>query len=129
MLKSIIAKYQKPLRFIISGGSAAAVEYGVFLLLLWVIHQVLIANTISFLCGLIVSYLLNRLWVFDSSAGIKKQFGMYFTLAMINLVLSNVVLFGLTDWLSLSPVLAKIAVMAGIAGSNYFIFSKLIFKK
>ena len=119
----------KILKFLMSGGTAAATEFVVFAIILKFIDNLLISNSVSFLCGLVVSYTLNRLWVFDSKANVKKQFSEYFILATINLGLSNLFLYFLTDIISLETWISKIIVMATIACSNYFIFSKFIFKK
>ena len=117
------------LRFLASGGSAAAVEFFVFMLLLGWVDNTLVGNSISFLCGLMVSFTLNRKWVFGSQAGVKKQFIEYFILAIINLTLSNLAVYLLVDELSVAAWIGKIIVMGAIAFNNYFIFSKFIFKK
>ena len=117
------------LRFLASGGSAAAVEFFVFMLLLGWVDNTLVGNSISFLCGLMVSFTLNRKWVFGSQAGVKKQFIEYFILAIINLILSNLAVYLLVDELSVAAWIGKIIVMGAIAFNNYFIFSKFIFKK
>ena len=117
------------LRFLASGGSAAAVEFFVFMLLLGWVDNTLVGNSISFLCGLMVSFTLNRKWVFGSQAGVKKQFIEYFILAIINLILSNLAIYLLVDGLGVAAWIGKIFVMGAIAFNNYFIFSKFIFKK
>ena len=117
------------LRFLASGGSAAAVEFFVFMLLLGWVDNTLVGNSISFLCGLAVSFTLNRKWVFGSQAGVKKQFIEYFILAIINLILSNLAVYLLVDEMGVAAWIGKIIVMGAIAFNNYFIFSKFIFKK
>ena len=116
-------------RFLASGGSAAAVEFYVFILLLGWTDSIFVVNSISFLCGLVVSFTLNRKWVFGSQAGVKRQFIEYFILAIINLILSNLAIYLLVDGLGVAAWIGKIFVMGAIAFNNYFIFSKFIFKK
>ena len=74
-------------RFLISGGSAAGVEYLVFILLQMTLGKswVLASQTVSFACGFIVSFLLNRSWVFRSSGDMKPELLKYILVAGINL--------------------------------------------
>ena len=118
----------KILKFLLSGGLAAATEYSIFLLLSSLEVGLVIANSLSFLSGLIVSFSLNRTLVFVSSGSIMKQFIAYFTLAIINLILSNVLVVYLTESQNLDQRLAKIVIMVLVAAWNYIIFGKLIFR-
>lgn len=118
------------LKFLISGGSAALIEYIVFLILNSLLRvDVIVANTVSFSCGLVVSYMLNRVWVFKSAADHKKQFASYLLLAVINLVLSNILVWLLVHVVVIAPFIAKFLTMGAVASWNYLIFSKIIFKK
>lgn len=126
-----VNKHKKIIRFLISGGSAAAVEMAVFALILGLTSGLLIIvpQTISFLAGFMVSFSLNRSWVFSAKNGkIATQLARYGLLAAINLVLSNIVLLLLVDVASMHELVAKFMVMACVAVWNYIIFSKIIFK-
>lgn len=119
---------QRLLKFILAGGTAAAVEYGVFLLLHYQNVRLLIANSASFSAGLFVSFTINRLWVFQSKSYIRKQFTAYCVLAIINLAVSNAFIAMLVDMLDVLPSIAKFLTMVIIAAWNYVLFSRLIFK-
>ena len=91
---------------------------------------ILIASqTISFLCGFVVSFLLNRAWVFKSKEKASRQLMKYGLLAAINLVLTNLVMNCMVYVLHVNSLIAKISVMAMVAVWNYIIFSKLIFQQ
>jgi putative flippase GtrA len=123
-------KYKKIIKFLISGFLAAGMEYGVFLILFQLLSlEVLLSNSVSFLCGLIVSFSLNRAWVFNSRENGKKQFAAYFTLALVNLAISNVLVWAMVHQLYVSAFVAKFLCMGLIATWNYVIFGKLIFRK
>ena len=131
MLKTIsIAERDRIMRFLIAGGLAALIEYCVFLAASFTLlkGEIYFANSVGFLSGLLVSYLLSKYWVFKSKKKGRGEFGHYFLLAMINLLVSNLLIGLLTSGISLSPFIAKLVAMAVIATSNYFIFSRLIFK-
>lgn len=120
----------RPIRFLISGGTAAATEYIAFTLLYTSVirHALLLSQTVSFLCGFVVSFLLNRLWVFGSVACWMRDLVRYSALAAINLVLSNGMILFLVGPASLVPLAAKLIVMIAVAAWNYVIFSRIIFR-
>ncbi len=123
------ANFRRLFKFLVSGGTAAVVEYSVFLLLLDVLHvHILAANLISFFCGLVTSFVLNRKWVFKSDNSIRSDFLRYFILAVINSSLSSLIIAFLVSGIGIIPYVAKLIVMITIAIWNYVIFSKFIFK-
>lgn len=117
-------------RFLLTGGTAAAVEYSIFLFLNVFLSEkwIFVSQTVSFLAGFIVSFLLNKKWVFKSQAGAKGELVRYAILGAINLVLTNVLLVFLTG-IGVVYWIAKIILMGMVAAWNYLIFQKLIFKK
>lgn len=117
------------MKFIFTGGTAAGVEYIVFLGLHFFLGPswIFLSQTISFLCGFLVSFLLNRSWVFSNKTNTRLQLVKYTILACFNLVLTNGILWILVDKIGVHYLVAKIIVMAMVATWNYFFFSRLIF--
>lgn len=125
----LVKKHERLLRFFVAGGLAATVEYSLFLVLKLSFNNELVSlNTASFIGGLFVSFNLNKYWVFDSKRGTINEFFPYLVLAIINLVLSGIIISCLVGILNVQAFIAKFLVMALIATWNYFIFSKIIFK-
>lgn len=118
-------------RYLIVGSLAFLTEYCTFLLLYKGLSvQVYVANSLSFCCGLFVSFFLNRLWTFKSDLFQRRgphQFMMYSALAGMNLLLTNVII-GMLRSFGVTPLLGKIAAMVCIACWNFFIFKLVIFK-
>ena len=56
-------------RFVVFGILSAGVDFGVYELLLHVGLWADVAKAISFICGTITAYVLNRRWTFDSKGG------------------------------------------------------------
>lgn len=126
MIQTISSK--RFIRFLLSGVSAAFVEYASFILLYhYLIKQLILANVISFCAGLITSFLLNKKWVFSSDTGIATQVVKYGALALFNVAMSSTVVWFAVSEIGINSWIAKILVMALIAAWNYVIFSKYIF--
>ena len=54
-------------RFLITGGFAAIVDFGLYVVLLELGQHVNIAKTLSFIAGTITAYLINRRWTFQAA--------------------------------------------------------------
>lgn len=118
-------------RFLASGGSAAAIEYVSFLALQLTLgtSRLQVSQSLSFICGFLLSFSLNRLWVFRSKSPWATELIKYGLLACTNLILGNLVIAVLVTASHLPPLAAKLLVMAMIALWNYIIFSHLIFRE
>jgi len=126
-------------RFIIYGVVgvlAFTVEYLSFIIVLNVTitsFSLLIAQSVSFSLGLLVSFTGNRLFTFSNidktyAHNVRRQIGLYMILAAVNLALSNAIIYVLVHGFLVVPLISKLIVMSMVVLWNYFIFSKLIFK-
>lgn len=117
------------IRYLLTGGSAVAVEFVSFLFLFYVISSSLImSNSLSFVLGMLTSFLLNRQWAFKGSKGrMHHQLMMYVMLALLNVSLANLLIWQFTAW-GMLPFMAKPLIIALTATWNYFLFKKVIFK-
>ena len=118
-------------RYLVAGGSAFATEYGMFLVLYQLLGvQVYVANSVSFCCGLAVSFSLNRLWAFRAASFKLRghhQFLIYTSLAVFNLIMINVIV-GILKSQGLNPLVGKVVAMCVIVVWNFLIFKRIIFK-
>jgi putative flippase GtrA len=118
------------IRYAVSGLVAFGVEYGSFYLLFVVGGMYLLAaNALSFCCGLITAFMLNRLWAFSAHEYNKKashQFGFYATLALVNLFLTLAIVAGL-KWLGIKPTVGKLIAMVITSSWNFLLLKFWIF--
>lgn len=120
------------MRYLISGGTAAIVEFGLFNLFFYVlIKEVLLAaQIISYCTGLLTAFLLHHFWTFKANGQQKhssrRQFVMYATVSITNLFISSFILVQLKN-LGLYPWLAKFIVMGMVVLWNFGIMNKVIF--
>lgn len=121
--------YSRVLRFLVAGGSAAAVEFFSFLGLNVILdnQSLIFSQSASFSCGFAVSFVLAKSWVFKSSGAWRRELSKYVILALLNLVLSNFLIMIISQWFGVHILPAKFLVMATIAAWNYFLASRLIF--
>lgn len=117
-------------KYLIAGGGAAVAEYGSFALLYHASHRVAVANSVSYLFGLLTSFLLNRYWVFNHGQHRKvvSQMILYAILVCVNLGLINVVIIVLA-YFGISPYIGKLAAMAVIVVWNFVVYNKVIFRR
>lgn len=117
------------IKYLFSGGAAFVAEYSLFSLLVVLDVHLIIANTFSFIVGLVVSFTLNKKVVFGSTGQTHSQAVKYVVIALINLALSNIVIHVLVTQFDTNPFIGKIIMIAIIACWNYVLFSKIVFKK
>ena len=117
------------IRFLASGGAAAAVEYSTFIALQTFLGRdwLLLNQPLSFAAGFSVSFLLNRSWVFRSRGTMRAELIKYGLIAATNLAAGDFAIALLTGSFHLNQYVSKLLVMAMIASWNYFLFPKLVF--
>ena len=93
----------------------------------------LVANIISWVLAVTVSYLTNRIWVFDSPTKtcveFLKQMGSFFAGRIITLILEEIILFIFISWIGLNSLAVKIVAQVIVIVSNYIISKLVVFKK
>ncbi len=100
LLRSLLAhkEIQRFLRFGLVGISGTLVDFIILTLLKELLHlPTLTANTISYSCGIINNFILNRLWTFPEArqARIATQFIRFTLVSLVGLALNDL----LVTWL------------------------------
>lgn len=117
--------------YVLIGVVAFTVEYLVFVGLFHVINSLLVAQSLSFISGLLISFFGNKNVTFNSTEQYQlssvSQLWRYLVLALTNLLLSNLVIQLLVQYIPAE--IAKLFVMGVIIAWNYIIFNRVIFKK
>jgi putative flippase GtrA len=86
-------------RFVLTGGLSAVVDFGLLVILMWfgLGHQV--AKALSFLAGTTTAYLINRRWTFRASPSARRFFAVV-TLYGLTFVLQVGLFSVLFEWLT-----------------------------
>ncbi len=108
------------------GATTAGIEFVVFLVLSPWTH-IYVASTVSFLVGLVASFVFNKFVVFKNSKQVRKaEVGQFVALGLINSQLSSVMTWAMSFIIPGS--VAKIISMVAIAAWNYVLMNFVIFK-
>lgn len=128
-------KYMTPetrkqlLRYLITGGLAAGAEYSLFYVLnLLAGLSLILSNSAAYTSGFIISFILNRVWSFESKGHLGRQLLLYSILFGINLILSNILVSFFTNQLGLATMISKAIAMGVIVLWNFVIYKKIIYK-
>lgn len=118
------------LKYVIAGGSAAAVNLGLlFLLTEYANIYYLYSAVISFTAALFVSFVLQKFWTFgdDRRDIMHWQMAGYLLVALGNVLCNTLLIFLFVEFLHLWYLLAAILAGGMLAVITYFIYRNVIF--
>jgi putative flippase GtrA len=117
------------LRYAVSGGASALTHFGVGLALAEGLHvRPVAASTAGFVASIVVSYVLQRSWVFRSNAGHAVAGGKFLTVTTAALALNTVVLWLGTEVLAAPYPLVQAVALVAIPALNYTLNSRWTFR-
>lgn len=116
------------IRYASVGLLAAVVEYGLTIALtelsgVWY----LLSGSAGYAAGFVISFTLNRVWSFKSKGRLTRQLALYASLFMINLIVSNALLYLLTTVAGLVYFISKLLVMGMVVLWNFVLYKKIIY--
>jgi putative flippase GtrA len=100
--------------YLVAGFITAGADYALFFVFYNIVPiGLLFATIIAYIGGLLVSFFLNRFWVFrknSSGERVATSVWRYSILLFINLVITYLMLWGLQSWFDITPLLGKFVV-------------------
>ena len=127
---NLIFKYRRIIKYLIAGGTAAAIDLGLLYFLTDILGiWYLISAGLAFVIAFFVSFFLQKFWTFRDGdrEAIYKQMAVYLAVALGNLVINIVLMYTLVDGLKVWYMLAQFVVSGLIACESYWIYKLLIF--
>jgi putative flippase GtrA len=128
----VIFPHRKIVKFVFSGGSAAAVTI-ISLFIFTDLFQIwyVVSSVIAFVIGFLVSFTFQKFWTFRDQRKdkIKSQATLYLISTLINLGLNTSGIFLLVHYLKFHYLIAQFFVGIAIACVTYFVYNKLIFNR
>lgn len=128
---SLLARYGKILRFLISGGSAAVTNLGVLYIATHILGVWYIASSvIAFVLSFFVSFTMQKFWTFGNSSMhlLQGQMIKYFIFMIINLGVNTLMMYFFVEYSGLHYMAAQILTMALLAFVSFFVYQFVIFK-
>ena len=112
--------------FVMAGGVATLANYGLFLILLRLELNYLLAAALGYLSGIVISFTINRLVVYRSKQPLSPELARYFVAYLVALVaqlsaLQVLVVVGLT------PEFGNAVAVAGVVVMNFFVVRRFVF--
>jgi putative flippase GtrA len=117
-------------RYVVVGGLAFVVDFSVLFLLTEELGlHYLVSASIAFLLGIVTNYLLCIAWIFDYRALNNRahEFALFFAIGIAGLLLNNLLMFILTEFLDCHYLLSKAGAAALILIFNFSLRRSLLF--
>jgi len=126
-----IAKRKQIIKYIISGGTAAAVNLGLLYFFTAVLNLwYLLSSVLAFIVSFLVSFFLQKFWTFGDSKKdiIYKQMAVYLFITLINLGINTASMYILVDYFKVWYMLSQFIVSASIALWSFMVYKFFVFK-
>ena len=114
------------LGFDAAGGFATVLNYGIFLFLMSTAASYLMAASVGYATGIVVSFFLNRWVVYNSTQAIRSQFVRYAGVYLVALGVQLVVLEMLVRG-GLDPLWGNAVAIVVVVVLNFFVVRRLVF--
>jgi len=126
----LVDKYKIYIKYLMSGGAAATTDLGLLYIFteelgLWYLFSAVFAFSIAFF----VSFFLQKFWTFRDTdlKEMRKQMGVYLTVALINLAVNSAGIFLLVEKFGMWYMLAQVIMGFLLAVSSFIIYNFFIF--
>lgn len=114
--------------FILAGGTATVINFGLFAGLYWAGANYLVASAIGYASGIAVSFTINRFFVFTESSRGSHQFPRY-TLIYLGALGVQLALLELGVRAGIDPLIANAIALVTVVITNYFVIRKFVFEE
>ena len=126
MLNDFQNKFPK---FIISGLINTNLNILSMSLLIYFEVYYLFASGIGFIVGAFSGYAINFFWTFKENTLFMKKFYKYFIIQLMNLTFTIALVFLITEFLNLMPILGQLIAIIFTTLINFYLSSKFVFTK
>lgn len=124
--KFLSKNWQRLLRYLIVGILTWVIDLGLFILFKKIL-AVILANTIAITAQIIFGFFAHKYWTFRSHQQIGKQLIKFVSLSLINIALSDLLMYGLIYQLNLGDITSKIITILLISAESFLITNFFIF--
>ena len=115
------------LRYVVSGGGAAALELGSFQLMQWSGIWYLIAGIVSSGIGLVSAFTFHKYFVFKKKENTSSHVVRYLILQGLNAIAQVGLLYVFVEYAGVSPLLGKILAIGVVVSWNFFLYKFFVY--
>lgn len=128
---NLIRKYRELILYGIIGAFCATLDFAIYTFILWATEgrYVLIANCIGVVFGIFTSFILNRQFNFKVKDNPRQRFAIFFTVGLIGLVISSILLYFLVDISGFNKLYAKLITIVVVSLIQFLLNKTITFRK
>lgn len=134
-IDQFLFRYEKPLKFLIAGVLSNVTNYAFYILMVSIGLFIFAAGIVGYLMGLIISYLVNRFWVFriggetQYARSVRSQTGLFFILHWFSGIFMGGLITFFKDYLSFSASISWVFAAIPIVFLNYLALNFFVFRE
>lgn len=128
----LLRRYQRVSKYVVAGGTAAAVDLGLLYFLTDVIgFHYLVSATLAFIVAFFVSFTLQKFWTFgdEDMDRIHSQLVAYLVIAIVNILVNVGLMYLFVSVIGIWYFFAQILAGATIACYGFLLYRHVIFRK
>jgi putative flippase GtrA len=120
-------RYRQFIKYLFTGGSAAAIDIGSYLIFVHLGIYYITASVMSGVLGFLSAFLLHKYIAFQKRENIGNHFVRYCLLGLWNLFATNAVLYIAVQYLHVPEDIAKVIANASVVLWNFFLYKFLVY--
>ena len=130
--KSLMGQF---LRYLVTGGLAFVVDFGLYALCLYVFEwHYLLANLVGLVAGLVINYIMSVAWVFSGCKRVlenKKamEFGIFAVVGFIGVGINELIMYLMVGGFAVNEMLSKMAAAVIVLMWNFGARKLVLFRK
>jgi len=127
MIKTLLHSLPQFSLYVLSGGTAAIVDFGLYELLIRLNVWYIAASVVSSALGFATTFLMNKYIAFKKKNDFLKHLLRFFIVDMTNIFVGAIALYMLVDGLGMEKQMAKLLTMGMVVLWNYFIYKFFVY--
>lgn len=131
MISDIVERYRDFILYAIIGGACATFDFLIYTFIVTALPEfnIILANTISVLAGITLSFVLNRQYNFKVKDKTARRFIIFLVVGLSGLAISTFLIFLTVDLWNWNKLYAKLATIVVVSVFQFALNKTITFKK
>jgi len=127
MIKTFLRSLPQFSLYVLSGGTAAIMDFGLYELLIRINMWYIAASMMSSALGFATTFLMNKYIAFRKKTNFVRHLARFSVVEVMNIAVTTLILFGLVDGFGVEEQIAKILAMGIVVSWNFFIYKFFVY--